>query len=145
MLLYSLLHLTETKAVSKDYETLGEPAVPLEAIRRFRQLDSRCPGDPEFRWTSGVETTTGPLGQGLTNSVGMAIAGRWIGAHFNQPAFEDLIDFNVYALFGHGCMMANWKFAGPRTHPRPTFLLSGIGLGSMRPGGGHTLCYLTIA
>jgi transketolase len=105
MLLYSLLHLTETKAVSKDYETLGEPSVPLEAIRRFRQLDSRCPGHPEYRWTSGVETTTGPLGQGLANSVGMAIAGRWMGAHFNQPGFEDLIDFNVYALCGDGCMM----------------------------------------
>jgi transketolase len=105
MLLYSLLHLTETKAVSKDYETLGEPSVPLEAIKRFRQLDSRCPGHPEYRWTSGVETTTGPLGQGLANSVGMAIAGRWMGAHFNQPGFEDLIDFNVYALCGDGCMM----------------------------------------
>ena len=105
MLLYSLLHLTGTKAVSKDYEALGEPSVPLEAIKRFRQLDSRCPGHPEYRWTSGVETTTGPLGQGLANSVGMAIAGRWMAAHFNQPGFEDLIDFNVYALCGDGCMM----------------------------------------
>ena len=105
MLLYSLLHLTGVKAVSKDYETLGEPSVPLEAIKRFRQLDSRCPGHPEYRWTSGVETTTGPLGQGLANSVGMAIAGRWMAAHFNQPGFEDLIDFNVYALCGDGCMM----------------------------------------
>jgi len=73
MLLYSLLHLTGVKAVSKDYETLGEPSVPLGAIRRFRQLDSRCPGHPEYRWTSGVETTTGPLGQGLATSVGMAL------------------------------------------------------------------------
>jgi transketolase len=105
MLLYSLLHLTGVKAVSKDYETLGEPSVPLEAIKRFRQLDSRCPGHPEYRWTSGVETTTGPLGQGLATSVGMAIAGRWMAAHFNQPGFEDLIDFNVYALCGDGCMM----------------------------------------
>ncbi len=105
MLLYSLLHLTGVKAVSKDYETLGEPSVPLEAIQRFRQLDSRCPGHPEYRWTSGVETTTGPLGQGLANSVGMAIGGRWMAAHFNQPGFEDLIDFNVYALCGDGCMM----------------------------------------
>jgi transketolase len=105
MLLYSLLHLTAVKAVSKDYETLGEPSVPLEAVKRFRQLDSRCPGHPEYRWTSGVETTTGPLGQGLANSVGMAIAGRWQAAHFNQPGFEDLIDFNVYALCGDGCMM----------------------------------------
>ena len=105
MLLYSLLHLTGVKAVSKDYETLGEPAVPLEAIKRFRQLGSRCPGHPEYRWTSGVETTTGPLGNGLATSVGMAIAGRWMAAHFNQPGFENLIDFNVYALCGDGCLM----------------------------------------
>jgi transketolase len=105
MLLYSLLHLTGVKAVSKDYETLGEPSVPLEAIKRFRQLDSRCPGHPEYRWTSGVETTTGPLGQGLANSVGMAIAGRWLAARFNQPGFDDLIDFNIYALCGDGCIM----------------------------------------
>jgi transketolase len=105
MLLYSLLHLTGVKAVSKDYETLGEPSVPLDAIKHFRQLDSRCPGHPEYRWTSGVETTTGPLGNGLATSVGMAIAGRWMAAHFNQPRFEDLIDFNVYAICGDGCMM----------------------------------------
>jgi transketolase len=105
MLLYSLLHLTGVKAVSKDYETLGEPSVPLEAIKHFRQLDSRCPGHPEYRWTSGVETTTGPLGQGLANSVGMALAGRWQAAHFNRPGFEGLIDFNVYALCGDGCIM----------------------------------------
>ena len=105
MLLYSLLHLTGVKAVSKDYETLGEPSVPLEAIKRFRQWGSRCPGHPEYRWTSGVETTTGPLGQGLANSVGMAMAGRWMGTHFNRPGFEDIIDFNIYALCGDGCMM----------------------------------------
>jgi transketolase len=105
MLLYSLLHLTGVKAVSKDYEKLGEPSVPLEAIKQFRQFGSRCPGHPEYRWTSGVETTTGPLGQGLANSVGMAIAGRWMGAHFNRPGFEDLIDFDIYALCGDGCMM----------------------------------------
>jgi transketolase len=105
MLLYSLLHLTGVKAVSKDYETLGEPSVPLEAIKHFRQLDSRCPGHPEYRWTSGVETTTGPLGQGLATSVGMAIARRWLAARFNKPGFENLIDFNVYALCGDGCMM----------------------------------------
>jgi transketolase len=105
MLLYSLLHLTGVKAVSKDYERLGEASVPLEAIKHFRQLDSRCPGHPEYRWTSGVETTTGPLGQGLANSVGMAIAGRWMASHFNRPDFEDLIDFNVYALCGDGCIM----------------------------------------
>jgi transketolase len=105
MLLYSLLHLTGVKAVSKDYEALGEPSVPLEAIKHFRQLDSRCPGHPEYRWTSGVETTTGPLGQGLANSVGMALAGRWQATHYCRPGFDDLIDFNVYALSGDGCMM----------------------------------------
>lgn len=105
MLLYALLHLTGVRAVSKGYEALGEPSVPLEAIRSFRQWHSRCPGHPEYRWTSGVETTTGPLGQGLANSVGMAAAGRWLAAHYNKPGFESLIDFNVYALCGDGCMM----------------------------------------
>ena len=105
MLLYSLLHLTGVKAVSKEYETLGEPSVPLEAIKHFRQIDSRCPGHPEYRWTSGVETTTGPLGNGLATSVGMAIAGRWMADHFNRPGFENLIDFNIYALCGDGCIM----------------------------------------
>ena len=74
MLLYALLHLTGVKAVNPDYETLGEPSVPLDAIKRFRQLDSPCAGHPEYRWTTGVETTTGPLGQGVATSVGMAIA-----------------------------------------------------------------------
>jgi len=105
MLLYSLLHLTGVKAVSKDYETLGEPSVPLDAIKNFRQLDSRCPGHPEYRWTSGVETTTGPLGQGVATSVGMALAERWEAHYFNKPGFEDLINFNVYAICGDGCMM----------------------------------------
>src|SRR5262245_3015785 len=122
MLLYALLHLTGVRAVSKDYERLGEPSVPLEAIQAFRQWHSRCPGHPEYRWTSGVETTTGPLGQGLANSVGMALAGRWMAARYNRPGFEDLIDFNVYALCGDGCMMegisseaaslaAHWKLS----------------------------------
>jgi transketolase len=105
MLLYSLLHLTEVKSVSKDYEALGEPSVSLESIKAFRQLNSCCPGHPEYRWTSGVETTTGPLGQGVATSVGMAIAGRWLAARYNQPGFEDLFDFNVYALCGDGDMM----------------------------------------
>ena len=105
MLLYSLLHLTGTRAVSKEYETLGDLSVPLDAIKHFRQWASRCPGHPEYRWTSGIETTTGPLGQGLANSVGMSVAGRWMATHFNRPGFEDLIDFNVYALCGDGCMM----------------------------------------
>jgi transketolase len=76
MLLYSLLHLTEVRAVSKDYEILGEPSVPLDSIKLFRQLDSRCPGHPEYRWTSGVETTTGPLGQGVATSVGLPWPGN---------------------------------------------------------------------
>ena len=92
MLLYSLLHLTGVKAVSKDYETLGELSVPLDAIKRFRQLGSRCPGHPEYRWTSGVETTTGPLGQGISNSVGMVLASRWMAEHFNRPGFDDMIN-----------------------------------------------------
>jgi transketolase len=104
MLLYSLLHLTGVKAVNPNYETLGELSVKLEDIKRFRQLGSKCPGHPEYRITSGVETTTGPLGQGVANSVGMAIAARWQGAHFNQPRF-DLFDYNVYAICGDGDMM----------------------------------------
>ncbi len=105
MLLYSLLHLTEVHAVTNEYETLGEPAVPLDALKAFRQLDSRCPGHPEYRWTSGVETTTGPLGQGVATSVGMAIGRQWLNARYNRPGFENLFDFNVYALCGDGCMM----------------------------------------
>jgi transketolase len=105
MLLYSLLHLTEVRAVNKDYETLGEVSVPLDSIKTFRQLDSRCPGHPEYRWTSGVETTTGPLGQGVATSVGMASARQWLAARYNRPGFENLFDFNVYAMCGDGCMM----------------------------------------
>src|SRR5207245_236461 len=105
MLLYALLHLTGVKAVNPKYETLGQPAVTLDDIRRFRQLDSKCPGHPEYRWTSGVEATTGPLGQGVATSVGMAIAARWLGERFNRPGFP-LFDYDVYALAGDGCMEA---------------------------------------
>jgi len=104
MLLYSMLHLCGVKAVNPEYERLGELSVKLEDIRRFRQLDSKCPGHPEYRWTSGIETTTGPLGQGVATSVGMALAGRWMAAYFNRPGF-DLFDYNVYAMCGDGCMM----------------------------------------
>lgn len=104
MLLYSLLHLCEVKAVNAKYEQLGELSVPLEDIKRFRQLDSKCPGHPEYRWTSGVETTTGPLGQGVATSVGMAIAGQWMAQYFNRPGFE-MFNYDVYALCGDGCMM----------------------------------------
>ncbi len=79
--------------------------MPLDAIKHFRQLHSKCPGHPEYRLTSGVETTTGPLGQGVANSVGMAIAERWEAAHANAPGFADIIDFNVYAICGDGDMM----------------------------------------
>ncbi|HEY1817274.1 MAG TPA: transketolase [Kofleriaceae bacterium] len=104
MLLYSMLHLTKTTSVNPKYERLGTPSVSIEDIKKFRQLDSRCPGHPEYRWTSGIETTTGPLGQGLATSVGMAIARRWMGAHFNKPGFT-MFDYDVYALAGDGCMM----------------------------------------
>ena len=104
MLLYAMLHLTGVKAVNAKYETLGQPSVTIEDIKRFRQLDSKCPGHPEYRWTSGVETTTGPLGQGIATSVGMAIAQRWMASYFNRPGFE-LFDYDVYALCGDGCMM----------------------------------------
>src|SRR2546427_8316588 len=104
MLLYSMLHLTGVKAVNPQYARLGELSVTLDDIRRFRQLDSKCPGHPEYRWTSGVETTTGPLGQGYATSVGMAIAGRWLPQYFNRPGFT-MFDYDVYALGGDGCMM----------------------------------------
>jgi transketolase len=103
-LLYSLLHLTGVKAVNTQYEKTGEPSVTLEDLKAFRQLDSRCPGHPEYRWTSGIETTTGPLGQGIATSVGMAIAARWLAAYFNRPGFE-MFDYRTYALCGDGCMM----------------------------------------
>src|ERR671919_2599831 len=88
MLLYSLLYLTGVRAVDPDYEIMGRQSVTLEDIESFRQLDSKAAGHPEYRWTSGVETTTGPLGQGIATSVGMAIAARWQAAHFNRPGFE---------------------------------------------------------
>ena len=104
MLLYSLLHLSGVQAVNEKYEIVGKDSVSLEDIKKFRQLDSKCPGHPEYRWTSGIETTTGPLGQGVANSVGMAIASRWMSAYFNKPGFE-MINYNVYTLCGDGDMM----------------------------------------
>jgi transketolase len=104
MLLYSILHLAGVKAVNVKYERLGELSVKLNDIKHFRQLDSKCPGHPEYRWTSGVEATTGPLGQGVATSVGMAIAGRWLAEHFNRPGFE-MFNYDVYALCGDGCLM----------------------------------------
>ncbi|HEY3738677.1 MAG TPA: transketolase [Bryobacteraceae bacterium] len=104
MLLYSVLHLTGVKSVNPKYETLGTLSVTLDDIKHFRQLDSKCPGHPEYRWTSGVETTTGPLGQGVSTTVGMAIAERWKATHFNRPGF-DLFSHRVYAICGDGDMM----------------------------------------
>jgi transketolase len=103
-LLWSLLHLTGVRAVDPDYEVLGRAAVTLRDLESFRQLDSHCPGHPEYRWTSGVETTTGPLGQGVATSVGMAIAGRWLAERYNRDGMA-VFDFDVYALAGDGCMM----------------------------------------
>ncbi len=103
-LLWALLHLAQVQAVDPDYEVTGQPAVSMKDLETFRQLDSHCPGHPEYRWTSGVEATTGPLGQGVATSVGMAIGSQWLAARYNQPGFP-LFDFNVYAMAGDGCMM----------------------------------------
>jgi transketolase len=104
MLLYAMLHLTGVKAVNAEYERLGEPSVTLDDIKRFREIDSKCPGHPEYHLTSGVETTTGPLGQGCATSVGMAIAARWLARHFNLPDFA-VFDYDVYTVCGDGDMM----------------------------------------
>jgi transketolase len=104
MLLYSLLHLAGVKAVDPDYEILGRESVTLDDIKNFRQLDSKAAGHPEYRWTSGVETTTGPLGQGVATSVGMAVASKWQAAHFNRDGFE-MFDYDVYVVAGDGDMM----------------------------------------
>jgi transketolase len=104
MLLWSVLHLSGTRAVNADYERLGEPSVSLDDIRRFRQLDSKAPGHPEYHWVSGVETTTGPLGQGVATSVGMAMAQKWLARRYNRPGF-DVFDYRIYAVCGDGCLM----------------------------------------
>jgi transketolase len=104
MLLWSVLHLTGTRAVNADYERLGQPAVSLDDIRHFRQLGSKAPGHPEYHLVSGVEATTGPLGQGVAISVGMAIAEAWLANRYNRPGFE-IFDYNIYAICGDGCMM----------------------------------------
>jgi len=104
MLLYSLLHLAGVQRVGHDGHATGELAVPLDDIKRFRQLDSLCPGHPESHLTTGVETTTGPLGQGLATSVGMAIASQWLGARYNRPGYS-LFDYRVWTICGDGCLM----------------------------------------
>ena len=104
MLLWSMLHLTGTRAVNADYERLGRPSVSLEDIRRFRQLGSKAPGHPEYHWVSGVETTSGPLGQGVATSVGMAIAQKWLANRYNRPDHA-IFDYNIYVVCGDGCLM----------------------------------------
>jgi transketolase len=104
MLLWSVLHLTGTRAVNADYERLGQPSVSLEDIRRFRQIGSKAPGHPEYHWVSGVETTTGPLGQGAATSVGMAIAQKWLADRYNRPGFV-IFDYDIYVVCGDGCLM----------------------------------------
>ena len=104
MLLYAMLHLAGVREVDENHQVLKELAVPLEEIKRFRQLGSRTPGHPESHITSGIETTTGPLGQGVGNSVGMAIASRWLAANFNRPDYE-VFNFNVYAMCSDGDLM----------------------------------------
>src|SRR5277367_2579331 len=104
MLLWSILHLTGVQAVNADYEKLGQLSVTLDDIRRFRQLDSKAPGHPEYHWVSGVETTTGPLGQGVATSVGMAIGQKWLANRYNKPDFQ-IFDYSIYAICGDGCLM----------------------------------------
>ena len=104
MLLYATLHLTGVRAVNTQGKVTNDPAVSMEEIKRFRQIDSKTPGHPESHITSGVETTTGPLGQGAGNSVGMAIAGKWLAENFNRPSFE-IFNFNTYAICGDGDLM----------------------------------------
>jgi transketolase len=104
MLLYAMLYLAGVREVREDGEVLKTLAIPLEEIKRFRQLGSRTPGHPESHLATGVETTTGPLGQGVGNSVGMAIASKWLAANFNRPGFE-IFDFNTYAMCSDGDLM----------------------------------------
>ena len=104
MLLYSLIHLAGIEEIDADGKKSGEPAVSLDDIKQFRQMSSKTPGHPEYRMTTGVETTTGPLGQGCGNSVGMAIAERWLAARFNKPGF-DLFDHDVYVFCSDGDLM----------------------------------------
>src|SRR5262249_41922132 len=101
--------LTKVQAVYAEYERLGQPSVTLDDIRRFRQLDSKAPGHPEYHWVSGVETTTGPLGQGVATSVGMALAQKWLANHCNRPGF-DIFCFKVFTVCGDGCLMGGVGF-----------------------------------
>ena len=104
MLLWSILHLTQVQAVNAEYESLGKPSVTLDDIRHFRQLESKAPGHPEYHWVSGVEATTGPLGQGVATSVGMAVAQKWLANNYNRPGF-DIFDYKIYTVCGDGDTM----------------------------------------
>lgn len=104
MLLYALLYLAEVRQVDDQGRVTNELAVSMDQIKRFRQLGSRTPGHPESHITSGVETTTGPLGQGVGNSLGMAMASKWLAATFNRPGYE-IFDWNVYAMCSDGDLM----------------------------------------
>jgi transketolase len=125
-LLWSLLHLSRTLSVEDDYEVLGEPAVTLDDLKTFRKLGSHCPDHPEYRWTSGVEATTGPDGQGVAMSVGMAIAQRWWADRFNRQGYA-MFDFNVYALAGDGCMMEGVASEAASLAARDELAFEGIG------------------
>ena len=104
MLLYSLLYLSEVRAINTKYELLDHVAVSMDDLKSFRQINSKTPGHPEYRWTSGIETTTGPLGQGCGNSVGMAMAAQWLAARYNRPGFE-VFNYNVFVICSDGDMM----------------------------------------
>ncbi|HUR53537.1 MAG TPA: transketolase, partial [Gemmataceae bacterium] len=105
MLLYSLIHLAGIKNIDHHGKVTDEPSLPMEQLKLFRQLGSKTPGHPEHEYTAGVETTTGPLGQGIGNAVGMAIAQKWIAGYYGRPGFESLFDHHVYVVCGDGCMM----------------------------------------
>ena len=113
MLLYALIHLAGVRALGEDGETLDRAAITLNDIKQFRQLGSVTAGHPEHGLAAGIEATTGPLGQGAGNGVGMAIASRWLAARYNKPGAR-LFDFNVYALCSDGDMMEGWPVRRPR-------------------------------
>ncbi len=117
MLLYALIHCAGIKAANASYKGADREAVTVDDLKAFRQEGSRCPGHPEYGWTTGVEATTGPLGQGLATSVGMAISSKWLAATYNRPGF-DLFNFNAYALCGDGCLKEGVSSAKRRRWPR---------------------------
>ena len=129
MLLWSVLHLTGTKAVNADYERLGQPSVSLDDIRRFRQVGSKAPGHPEYQWVSGVETTTGPLGQGAATSVGMAIAEKWLAEGLADARAAN--PFRLPRLHPGSGSPRNHRLQGSQTSARPGYTR---GRHAARPG-----------